>query len=74
MAPAPQLLGPDGLPIARQALTQPVAEPQIGGVRNVFSEFVAPGMMPERLASVLRENAEGYGRDYLTLAEEIEER
>lgn len=74
MAPAPQLLGPDGLPIARQTLTQPIAEPQIGGVRNIFSEFVAPGLTPERLASVLRESAEGYGRDYLTMAEEMEER
>lgn len=74
MAPAPQFLGPDGLPITRQALTQPITEPQIGGVRNIFSELVAPGLTPERLTSVLRESAEGYGRDYLTMGEEMEER
>ena len=74
MAAAPTLYGPDGLPIAPRALSQPIAEPQIGGVRNIFSEFIAPGLTPERLANVLRQSAEGYGRDYLTLAEEMEER
>ena len=42
----------------------------MGGVRNIFSEFATLSFTPERLASVLRESAEGYGRDCLTLAEE----
>jgi len=69
-----QLLGPDGQPISSGVLRSTIAEPQIGGIRNIFSEFMAPGLSPERLASILRNAAEGFGRDYLTLAEEMEER
>ena len=69
-----QLLGPDGRPISSSLLSTPIAEPQLGGVRNIFSEFMSPGLSPERLANIMRNAAEGFGRDYLTLAEEMEER
>lgn len=68
------ILGPDGLPIIRQTLSKEVASPTIAGVRRVHEERVATYLTPEKLAMVMRNAAEGNGRDYLTLAEEMEER
>lgn len=69
-----QLLGPDGEPIVRETLKQEIAGPTLGGTRPSMWEQVAPGLTPHRLASVLRAADEGDHRDYLTLAEEMEER
>jgi len=55
-------------------LTQEVAAPRITGVRQVWHQSVAAGLTPERLAGLLHAAAEGDARDYLTLAEEMEER
>jgi phage gp29-like protein len=44
------------------------------GVRATLHEAVASGMTPERLAGVLKRATTGEIRDYLTLAEEMEER
>lgn len=68
------ILGPDGRPIVRKSLSQEVAAPTLAGVRRVHEERVATDLTPERLGRILRSAAEGNGRDYLTLAEEMEER
>lgn len=71
---APTILGPDGQPIVRKLLSEEVATPTIAGVRRTHEDRVASGLTPERLGSMLRDAAEGNGRAYLTLAEEMEER
>ena len=68
------LLGPDGQPVDRAVLTREVATPTVTGVRSIVSDAVASGLSPERLAGLLRAAAQGHVRDYLTLAEEMEER
>lgn len=69
-----QLLGPDGEPVSTALLKQEIAAPEIGGVRGTQWDQVAPGLTPHRLAATLRAAEEGDHRDYLTLAEEMEER
>ncbi len=69
-----KLLGPDGQPIDASLLSQEVATPTTIGVRAVHHERVASGLTPERLAYVLHQAEIGSARDYLTLAEEMEER
>lgn len=68
------ILGPDGQPLVRQVLSKEIATPTIAGVRRVHEERIATYLTPERLGTILRSAAEGNGRDYLTLAEEMEER
>lgn len=64
-----------GRPIQRQALTREVAAPTLTGVRSVWGyEAVSSGLTPSRLAALLRNAVDGDHRDYLTLAEEMEER
>ncbi|MBB4268162.1 DUF935 domain-containing protein [Roseospira visakhapatnamensis] len=74
MARTSQILGPDGRPIERGTLTQTVAAPAVTGVRRPFSGTIATGLTPERLAGILKRATEGSVADYLTLAEEMEER
>lgn len=69
-----KLWGPDGQPIDASLLSKEVATPTTIGVRAVHHERVASGLTPERLAYVLQQAANGSARDYLTLAEEMEER
>jgi phage gp29-like protein len=69
-----RVLGPDGLPVDTSLLSKEVATPTVIGVRAVHHEAVATGLTPERLAYVLRQASLGFARDYLTLAEEMEER
>lgn len=69
-----RILGPDGLPVDTSLLSKEVATPTVIGVRAVLHEQIASGLTPERLAYVLRQASLGYPRDYLTLAEEMEER
>lgn len=70
------ILGPDGRPYPKSPERREVAEPTLTGVRSIWTEPVATGLTPQRLAAVMRVSAERGGdtRDYLTLAEEIEER
>lgn len=70
----PQLLGPDGKPIKSSLLRQEKAGPTMTGVRSVWHEAVAPGLTPIGLAHAMRQADRGYARDFLTLAEEMEER
>lgn len=69
-----QILGPDGRPVKSTSLTKPQAEPQVAGIRSPWHEPIASGLTPPRLASILRAAAEGEMRDFLILAEEMEER
>lgn len=69
------LYGPDGRPVRTGQLTRERARPSHVGLRRSWRyETIASGLTPERLASVLREADEGNPRDFLTLAEEMEER
>lgn len=68
-----------GKPIAAgdmKRLAEPAATPTagVGSARSVFSEGIADGLTPARLAAIHRQAAQGYPRDYLLLAEDIEER
>ncbi|WP_110972153.1 DUF935 domain-containing protein [Pseudomonas huaxiensis] len=63
-----------GRPIEYDQLTEDVAAPRVTGVRQVWHPSVAGGLTPGRLAVLLQAAAEGDARDYLTLAEEMEER
>lgn len=68
------LVGPDGLPVSSKKLSEEVATPTLMGVRSTHMDGVASGLKPERLAHILKQAAMGNARDYLTLAEEMEER
>ncbi len=50
-----RLLGPDGRPIERTALTQERAVPSVTGIRHQFDDTVASGLHPARLAQTLRD-------------------
>lgn len=63
-----------GNPIKTKELTREVAAPVLTGIRTLWNETVAAGLTPYRLASLLRNSIDGDARDYLTLAEEMEER
>lgn len=69
-----RILGPDGQPIQYEQLEKEISAGGITGIRQVWHAGVAAGLTPQRLASVLTAAAEGDARDYLTLAEEMEER
>jgi phage gp29-like protein len=69
-----RLLGPDGEPVSAAVLKEEISAPTLGGVRGTMWDQVATGITPQRLAHVLRAAEEGDHRDYLTLAEEMEER
>ncbi|UIY44131.1 DUF935 domain-containing protein [Methylobacterium radiotolerans] len=68
------ILGPDGNPVSTADLNREIAAPMELGPRSVYREGVASGLTPESLAALLQDAAWGYGRRYLTLAEEMEER
>jgi len=63
-----------GNPVKTQALTRELSAPSLTGIRTVWDQTVAGGLTPVRLAALLRGAAEGDARDYLTLAEEMEEK
>ncbi|MDU9022159.1 DUF935 domain-containing protein [Pseudomonas corrugata] len=69
-----RILDQHGRPIDFGQLTQELAAPRLTGVRQVWHSSVASGLTPERLASILQGAVEGQAHDYLTLAEEMEER
>lgn len=69
------IVGLDGRPIRKDVLTKEIASASLTGVRTIWSHgSVASGLDPDRLASILRNAAEGDHFDFLTLAEEMEER
>lgn len=70
----PRILGPDGRPLDRQVLTTEIAEGGVMQLRQVWWDSIARGLTPAHLVSVLERAADGDLDDYLTLAEEMEER
>jgi len=63
-----------GNPVKKQALQTELAAPSLSGVRTVWDTAVTSGLTPYRLASLLQNAAAGDANEYLTLAEEMEER
>jgi len=63
-----------GRPIQYDKLTEELAAVRTTGIRQIWHSSVASGLTPGRLASILQAAAEGSAHDYLTLAEEMEER
>ncbi len=75
MAITPRLLGPDGQPIVKEALTDEVVTTSLTSIRQPWLvAHVAGSINPLRLARLMQAAAEGQAHDYLTLAEEMEER
>jgi len=60
--------------VKKEDLTKEVAAPSLTGVRTLFTNTVASGVTPERMASLLQRAVDGDAHDYLTLAEEMEEK
>lgn len=69
-----RILGPDGRPIELDVLGEEIAAPSLTGIRQVWHGTVASNLTPQRLANILENAAQGDAHDYLTLAEEMEER
>jgi phage gp29-like protein len=67
------ILGPDGKPLEKDALTQDLSE-WGSGFQPAFYPNVARGMTPERMADILERSCVGDADDFLTLCEEMEER
>lgn len=63
-----------GQPLRKQDLAEELAAPTLTGVRPVWREQIARGLTPERLSTLLDSAADLDAHDYLTLAEEMEER
>jgi len=55
-------------------LQKEIAAPSLTGIRTVWDNTVAGGLTPFKLASLLQGAESGDANDYLTLAEEMEER
>ncbi|KQZ87209.1 hypothetical protein ASD64_07140 [Mesorhizobium sp. Root157] len=62
--------------VAKRQLALEESAPTMTGVRSIWHEGVASGLTPNKLARIMRESAEPGAdlTDYLTLAEEMEER
>lgn len=69
-----RIVGPDGEPIRYEVLDQEIAVGSTTGIRQVWHASVANNLTPTRLASILSAAADGEAYEYLTLAEEMEER
>ncbi len=69
-----RILGSDGRPLAKRDLSREVATISLTGIRRRFADTVAPGLNPQKLASILTAAIHGDAHAYLTLAEEMEER
>jgi phage gp29-like protein len=62
--------------VAKRDLAEEQSAPTMTGVRSIWHEGVASGLTPQKLARIMRDSAEPGAdlTDYLTLAEEMEER
>jgi phage gp29-like protein len=63
-----------GRPIDMSTLKKEISAPTLAGIRTIWTETVASGLTPQKLARLLREAADGNHDSYLALAEEMEER
>ena len=68
------LLDAYGRPVRQQKLTVPLAEGGVTGIRQTWAGSAASGLTPVKLASILRACDQGELREFLILAEEMEER
>jgi len=62
-----------GRPIEMKTLEQEIASP-ISGVRDIWHDSQATSLTPSKLATILTELREGETTNFITLADEIEER
>lgn len=70
-----KILGPDGTPLDTSILQEEIARPTVTGIRTVWGYApIAGNLTPQRLAAILLDASQDWPRDYLTLAEEMEER
>lgn len=70
-----KLVDPQGNPIQTEELTTEHAAPSVFGLRQAwFESGISAGLTPARMAAILRDAAMGNSHDYLTLAEDMEER
>lgn len=70
-----KILDHRGEPIKVKELTNEVAQPTMTGIRQVWNtDTIAAGLTPEKLAQIISAANQGDNYDYLTLAEEMEER
>lgn len=78
MAEVPVLVDQHGRPLQRASaklLAAPVATASLTGIRQAWNaQQITSGLTPQRLASIMRRAAEGDHLDFVTLAEEMEER
>ncbi len=58
----------------KEELQEEVLTPELTGVRQVFDDAISPRLKPTTMARILQDAAEGNMHDFLTLAEEMEER
>src|SRR5690606_23428683 len=63
-----------GNQIQYDVLDQEISAGGLTGIRQVWHPSVTTNLTPPRLASILSAAADGDARDYLTLAEEMEEK
>lgn len=68
------LVDAHGQPIKKQTIVKEQATPTVGGVRKVWTDSVAAGMTPQKLASMLKASRGGDNAEFLRFAEEMEER
>lgn len=69
-----KIVDANGEPIQYEVLAEEISAGGITGIRQPWHSGVADNLDPVRLAGILRSAAEGSQYDYLTLAEEMEER
>ncbi|WP_273792388.1 DUF935 domain-containing protein [Brucella anthropi] len=74
MATTPKIVDQWGNPISTALLTQEIAGPTMGSVRNIWSESILSGLDPVSMAEILRQAANGFPDRFFVLAEEMEER
>ena len=68
-----ELLDQFGKPIQPKELLQEIASP-VSGVRDVWYDSQATSLTPSKLAATLTELRDGETQDFITLADEMEER
>lgn len=62
-------------PVQKNILSQEIARPSLAGIRSLWNySYITGGLTPQRLASLLKDAAEGDADAALTLAEEMEEK
>lgn len=69
-----RIVGANGEPLMREVLDKEISAGGMASIRHPWHDSVADNLTPTRLAAILRGAADGNAQDYLTLAEEMEER